>query len=159
MGMGVAGGALQLQLFIKASAEVWPRSRTRFRTSFTAPFQINKAQRTTQEERNVRTGRFGPDKEFTVGADGERLAADKELRAITVSVSSDVWGSVTQTGNTFTIKARGEDAAVFVSYHLKGSQKLFHVWGSNSDKKKGLYLPNCDPFTIFISPKDRKKRN
>lgn len=57
---------------------------------FTAPFQINKTQRTTQEERNVRAGRFGPDKEFTVGADGERLAADKELRAVTVSVSSDV---------------------------------------------------------------------
>lgn len=39
----------------------------------------------------------------------ELLAADKELHAITVSASSDVWGSVTQTGNTFTIKAWDED--------------------------------------------------
>lgn len=36
----------------------------------------------------------------------------KELNAITVSVSSDVRGSVTQTGNTFTIKAQSEDEDV-----------------------------------------------
>lgn len=44
----------------------------------------------------------------------ERLltAVDKELNAITVSVSSDVQGSVTQTGNTFTIKAQTEDEDV-----------------------------------------------
>lgn len=36
-------------------------------------------------------------------------AVDKELNAITVSVSSDVRGSVKQTGNTFTIKAGTEE--------------------------------------------------
>lgn len=48
---------------------------------------------------------------------------DKEPNAITVSVSSDVRGSVTQTGNTFTIKAQTEDEDVlslsFISYLLK----------------------------------------
>lgn len=41
-------------------------------------------------------------------------AVDKELNAITVSVSSDVRGSVTQTANTFTSKAQTEDEIVFL---------------------------------------------
>lgn len=81
-----------------------------FSTTFTTLCQINTTQRTTQSC-------FGPDKEFMVEL--VLTAVDKERHAITVTGSSDVRGSVTQTG-TVTFKAVTEENVLsFISYILK----------------------------------------
>lgn len=107
MGVGV-GGALQLQ-FIKASSAVGPPSPGPVYWSIfynAVPNKQNTADNTKTEEEEDHKVIKSLRSEQT-----ERLltAADKELNAVTVTASSDVRGSVTQTGNTFTIKAQTGD--------------------------------------------------